>query len=113
MQESYRKEVANHLASSFAAAVVRPLLKRRHEVSAGRVSSFEKINPGRRPCGQRGKAAQAAALTRVAGLVPRSRRPQAPTDERACLLFRDRNVTDTPKFSLTYPNLAVLLLRLW
>jgi len=41
MKESYRKGVANHLASSLAGRVVRRDSKRRREESVGWVSSFE------------------------------------------------------------------------
>jgi hypothetical protein len=52
MEESYRKGVANHLASSLAVAVVRLLSKRRREGSVGWVLSFENDQSGCRPCGQ-------------------------------------------------------------
>jgi len=65
MEESYRKGVANHLASSLAVAVVRLLLKRRREGSVGWVLSFENDSSGCRPCGQKGKATLRWALTRV------------------------------------------------
>ena len=65
MEESYRKGVANHLASSLAVAVVRLLSKRRREGSVGWVLSFVNDNSGCRPCGQKGKAALLRALARV------------------------------------------------
>ena len=61
MKEPYRKGVANHLASSLAGAVARPLSKRRREGSVGWVLSFENdvwdadpvVRRGRPHCGGR------------------------------------------------------------
>jgi hypothetical protein len=55
MKESCRKGVANHLTSSLAVPVVRPVSKRRHEASVGWVLSFEKEIQGADPVDRRGR----------------------------------------------------------
>lgn len=77
MEESYRKGVANHLASSLAVAVVRLLSKRRREGSVGWVLSFVNDPIGMPTLWTEGEGHTSSGVNASPLKIPRSRRPQA------------------------------------
>lgn len=67
MKEPYSEGVANHADLESCAGGGDIAGEALTEALAGRLSSREILRPGRRPCGQKGKATSQAAHSRAAG----------------------------------------------